>query len=62
MKAGRFAHAGLAIVCLLLVKTSEVNAQVTAITAGKLIDPETGTEKKQTDYSDRGGQDQSNRD
>jgi len=45
MKAGRFAHAGLAIVCLLLVKTSEVNAQVTAITPGKLIDPETGTEK-----------------
>jgi len=33
------------MVCLLLLSTSETAAQITAITAGTLIDPETGTEK-----------------
>ena len=45
MKAARIGQAGLTLVCLLLLSTSETAAQITAITAGTLIDPETGTEK-----------------
>ena len=45
MKAARFGHAGLTLVCLLSFWTTEATAQVTAITAGTLIDPETGTGK-----------------
>jgi imidazolonepropionase-like amidohydrolase len=45
MKAARFAHPGLILFCLLLFGTSQAGAQIIAITAGTLIDPETGTEK-----------------
>jgi len=45
MKAARFGTAGLTLVCLMLYSASGTTAQVTAITAGTLIDPETGTEK-----------------
>ncbi len=45
MKAARFAHPGLILFCLLLFGASQAAAQIIAITAGTLIDPETGTEK-----------------
>src|ERR1017187_1665820 len=45
MKASRLAHPGLAFICLLLFETSPAVSQITAITAGTLIDPETGTER-----------------
>ena len=41
----RLAHSVLALACLLLCEIRPAAAQVTAITAGTLIDPETGTEK-----------------
>jgi len=45
MIAARLSHPGLALVCLLLFETTQAAAQVTAITAGRVIDPETGTVK-----------------
>ncbi len=41
----RLTHSVLALACLLLCEIRPAAAQVTAITAGTLIDPETGTEK-----------------
>ena len=45
MKLARLMHLSLILVCLLISGTIKATAQVTAITAGTLIDPETGTGK-----------------
>jgi len=45
MKPAQLRDIGLILFCLLLLGTFNAAAQVTAITAGTLIDPETGTEK-----------------
>ena len=44
MNAARFIHASLTA-CLLLIATTHAPAQVTVVTAGRLLDPETGSEK-----------------
>lgn len=45
MKTKCFGEIGTALLLLLLLGVSAAKAQITAITAGTLIDPETGTEK-----------------
>ena len=45
MKLARLTHLGPILVSLPLFGTINATAQITAITAGTLIDPETGTEK-----------------
>jgi imidazolonepropionase-like amidohydrolase len=45
MKPAQLRDTGLILLCLSLLGTLNATAQVTAITAGTLIDPETGTEE-----------------
>jgi imidazolonepropionase-like amidohydrolase len=55
MKVTPLGNAAIALFCLLIPVNGPVSAQTIAVTAGTLIDPDTGTEKvKQTILIDDG--------